>query len=152
MNKVILIGNVTADAELRVLSNGGNVANLRLATNDRWTDKEGVKHDDTEYHTLVVYGKLADIAGKYCPKGKQIMVEGALVTRKWTDKNGVDRYTTEIKVSNLELLGGAGATPRAVTSPATAPFAPTPAATPRKIAPAIVSTASADGFDNDIPF
>ncbi|EAX1526726.1 single-stranded DNA-binding protein, partial [Salmonella enterica] len=100
VNKVILVGNLGQDPEVRYMPNGGAVANLSLATSDTWTDKQtGDKKERTEWHRVVLYGKLAEIASEYLRKGSQVYIEGALRTRKWTDQSGVEKYTTEVVVS-----------------------------------------------------
>lgn len=100
LNKVELIGNLGADPELRYLQNGGAVANLNIATSESWKDKTtGEKKEKTEWHRVVIFGKLAEIAGEYLRKGSKVFIEGALQTRKWQDQDGVDRYTTEIVVA-----------------------------------------------------
>lgn len=99
LNKVELIGNLGADPELRYLQNGGAVANLNIATSESWKDKTtGEKKEKTEWHRVVIFGKLAEIAGEYLRKGNKVFIEGSLQTRKWTDQQGVERYTTEINV------------------------------------------------------
>lgn len=111
VNKVILIGNLGRDPEVRYMPSGGAVANLSLATTDTWKDKQtGEQQERTEWHNLVFYGRLAEIAGEYLKKGSKIFVEGRLQTRKWQDKNsGQDRYTTEIIVNDMQMLDGRGA-------------------------------------------
>lgn len=106
LNKVELIGNLGADPELRYLQNGGAVANLNIATSESWNDKTtGEKKEKTEWHRVVIFGKLAEIAGEYLRKGSKVFIEGSLQTRKWQDQAGVDRYTTEINVGmNGRLL------------------------------------------------
>ena len=106
LNKVELIGNLGADPELRYLQNGGAVANLNIATSESWKDKTtGEKKEKTEWHRVVIFGKLAEIAGEYLRKGSKVFIEGSLQTRKWQDQAGVDRYTTEIVVAmNGRLL------------------------------------------------
>lgn len=100
LNKVELIGNLGADPELRYLQNGGAVANLNIATSESWKDKTtGEKKEKTEWHRVVIFGKLAEVAGEYLRKGSKVFIEGALQTRKWQDQAGVDRYTTEIVVA-----------------------------------------------------
>jgi single-strand DNA-binding protein len=107
INKVILIGNLGTDPEVRYMPNGGAVANLTIATSESWTDKEtNQKKTETEWHKLVIYKRLAEIAGQYLRKGSKIYVEGKLKTRKWQDNQGVDRYTTEIVVNELQMLDG----------------------------------------------
>lgn len=106
INKVILIGNLGKDPEVRQLPSGGAVANVTVATNEVWKDKQtGEQQERTEWHTVVFFGRLAEIAGEYLRKGRPVYVEGSLRTRKWQDKNGVDRYTTEIVASEMKLLG-----------------------------------------------
>jgi single-strand DNA-binding protein len=112
VNKVILVGNLGANPEMRFTQGGQAVANLRLATTERWTDKNGQKQEQTEWHRVVVWGKTAEIVGQYCTKGRQIYVEGRIRTRQWQDQQGQKRYSTEVVAQNVQLLGsrdGAGA-------------------------------------------
>ncbi len=104
VNKVILIGNLGKDPELRYTPNGAAVATFSIATNESWTDKEGVKHDETEWHNIVVWNRLAEICGQYLTKGKKIYVEGKLRTRSWEDQNKNKRYTTEVIVREMQML------------------------------------------------
>jgi len=124
VNKVILIGNLGADPETRFMPSGGAVANLRIATSESWKDKNtGEAQERTEWHTVVYFNRLAEIAGQYLKKGAKIYVEGSLRTRKWQDKNGVDRYTTEIVGAEMQMLdskGGAGASYSENTPPLSA--------------------------------
>ena len=107
VNKVILVGNLGKDPEVRYMPSGGAVANVTLATSEQWKDKQsGEQKERTEWHSVVFYQRLAEIAGEYLKKGSQIYVEGSLRTRKWQDKNGNDRYTTEIIASEMQMLGG----------------------------------------------
>lgn len=109
VNKVILVGSVGKDPEVRYMPDGGCVANISLATNSSWKDKNtGERREDTEWHRVVVYGKLAEIAGEYVKKSRLVYVEGRLKTRKWQDQSGADRYTTEIIADSLQLLGSNG--------------------------------------------
>jgi single-strand DNA-binding protein len=108
VNKVILIGNLGQDPELRSTPGGQSVCTLRLATADRYKDKDGNWVDRTEWHSVVVWGRTAENVNKYCKKGKQIYVEGRLTTRKWQDKEGKDRYTTEVVADTVQFLGGGG--------------------------------------------
>lgn len=108
VNKVILIGRLGQDPEVRYTSNGGAVANFSLATNESWTDKAGQKQERTEWHKVVVWGKLGELCGQYLSKGRQAFVEGRLQTREWTDKEGGKRYTTEIVAQNIQFLGAPG--------------------------------------------
>lgn len=106
VNKVILIGRLGKDPEIRATQNGGKVANLTLATSESWNNKQtGQREEKTEWHKLVAFGNTAEIMEKYLAKGSQIYVEGRLSTRKWTDKDNQDRYTTEITVDNMTMLG-----------------------------------------------
>ncbi len=109
VNKVILVGNLGKDPEVRYMPNGGAVANVTVATSEQWKDKQtGEQKERTEWHNVVFYQRLAEIVGEYLKKGSQIYVEGSLRTRKWQDKNGNDRYTTEIIASEMQMLGGRG--------------------------------------------
>lgn len=117
VNKVILVGNLGADPELRALSDGSSVCNLRIATTDSWKDKHsGDRRESTEWHRVVLYRGLAEIAGKYLRKGSQIYVEGRIRTRKWQDKNGADRYATEIEAAEMNMLGSKQASAKAEPS------------------------------------
>lgn len=106
VNKVILVGNLGNDPEVKYTNNGTAVANASLAVNESWKDKSGEKQERTEWVRLIFWSKLAEIAGEYLKKGSQIYVEGKLQTRKWQDRDGQDRYTTEVAVSDLQMLGG----------------------------------------------
>ena len=108
VNKVILVGNLGKDAELRATSGGNSVATFNLATTEVWNDKQGQKQEKTEWHRVVVWGKTAEALAQYLTKGKQVYVEGRIPTRKWEDKDGHDKFTTEIKADRLTLLGGGG--------------------------------------------
>ena len=106
VNKVILVGNLGKDPEVRYSPNGGAVANITLATSESWKDKTtGEKQEKTEWHRVVFFGRLAEIAGEYLKKGAQVYIEGRLQTRKWQDKEGKDRYTTEIVAGEMQMLG-----------------------------------------------
>lgn len=106
VNKVILVGNLGRDPEMRFMPNGEAVCNFSIATTDSWKDKAGVKQERTEWHNIVMYRKLAEIAGEYLKKGSSVYVEGRLQTRKWQTKEGQDRYTTEIIADSMQMLGG----------------------------------------------
>jgi single-strand DNA-binding protein len=108
VNKVILVGNLGRDAEMRFTPGGAAVATLNLATTEVWNDKAGQKQEKTEWHRIVLWGKTAESLNEYLTKGKQIYVEGRLQTRKWQDKDGQDKYTTEIRGDRIVLLGGGG--------------------------------------------
>lgn len=148
VNKVILIGNLGQDPEVRYMPNGNAVANVSLATSESWKDKNtGETQEKTEWHRVVFFRRLAEIVGEYVKKGSKIYVEGRLQTRKWQDNNGQDRYTTEIVADQMQMLdsrGGSaafegGRSSQQQSSPASAP-APAPA------------PAADEGFDDDIPF
>jgi single-strand DNA-binding protein len=108
VNKVILVGNLGANPELRYTQGQQAVANLRIATTERWTDKGGQRQEATEWHRVVVWGKQAEIVGQYLTKGRQVYVEGRIRTRQWQDQSGQKRYTTEIVAQNVQMLGGRG--------------------------------------------
>ena len=109
INKVILIGNLGQDPETKAMPSGTTVCNLRIATSESWKDKQtGETKEQTEWHTVAMFGRLAEIAGEYLRKGSQVYIEGRLRTRKWQDKNGNDRYTTEIVANEMQMLGGRG--------------------------------------------
>ena len=107
INKVIIVGNLGNNPEIRTMPNGEQIANISVVTSESWTDKNtGEKKTQTEWHRIVLYRRLAEIAGQYLHKGSQVYIEGRLKTRKWQDSNGQDRYTTEIQGDNLQMLGG----------------------------------------------
>ena len=109
VNKVILVGNCGKDPDTRYTPSGSAVTNISIATSEQWTDKQsGQKQERTEWHNVVFYNRLAEIAGEYLRKGSQVYVEGSLRTRKWQDKTGNDRYTTEIIANEMQMLGGRG--------------------------------------------
>jgi single-strand DNA-binding protein len=105
VNKVILVGNLGRDPETRYMPDGGAITNISVATTDVWKDKNGEKQEKTEWHRVAFFGKLAEIAGEYLKKGSQVYVEGRLQTRKWQDKDGADKYTTEIVADRMQMLG-----------------------------------------------
>ena len=145
VNKVILIGNLGADPETRYLPSGDAVTNIRIATTDSWKDKSGEKQEHTEWHRVAFFGKTAEIAGEYLKKGSPVYVEGRIRTRKWQDKEGQERYSTEIVADRMQLLGGraGGAEPMA-REPASAI-----AGSPK---PAAKKSGAFDEMDDDIPF
>ena len=150
VNKVILVGNLGRDPETRYTTGGDAVTNIRVATTDTWKDKNGEKQERTEWHTVVFFGRQAEIAGEYLKKGRQVYIEGRLQTRKWQDKEGQDRYTTEIVADRMQMLGsreGSGA-------PASDFTERTTAAEPRATAKAAGAPAkkNVDDLDDDIPF
>lgn len=141
VNKVILVGNLGANPEMRYTQGGQAVANLRLATTERWTDKNGQKQEQTEWHRVVVWGKQAEICGQYLTKGRQIYVEGRIRTRQWQDQQGQKRFTTEVVAQIVQMLGsraegGAPARDEPMGPPADEP----------------VTSEFGGGPDDDIPF
>ncbi|MFT5139381.1 MAG: single-strand DNA-binding protein [Rhodothermales bacterium] len=109
INKVILVGNLGKDPEIRYTAGGAAIANITIATSESWRDKQsGEKQEKTEWHRVVFFSRLAEIVGEYLKKGSQVYVEGRLQTRKWQDKSGQDRYTTEIVANEMQMLGGRG--------------------------------------------
>ena len=159
INKVILIGNLGADPETRAMPSGATVANLRIATSESWRDKQtGEQQERTEWHRVAFFGRLAEVAGEYLRKGSQVYVEGSLRTRKWQDKQGNDRYSTEIVGNDLQMLGGRGG---GAASASGAGAAASGAAAASGGAGAGASSESeesgggsgrGDDFDDDIPF
>ncbi len=111
VNKVILVGNLGANPEMRFTQGGQAVANLRIATTERWTDKNGQKQEATEWHRVVVWGKQAEIVGQYLTKGRQVYIEGRIQTRQWQDQQGQKRFTTEVVAQRVQMLGGRGDRP-----------------------------------------
>jgi len=151
VNKVILVGRLGKDPEVRYLPDGGAVCNITLATSETWKDKtSGEKQEKTEWHRVTFYRKLAEIAGEYLKKGREIYVEGRLETRKWTDKEGKDRYTTEIIANEMQMLGSrpSGGSEAMESGPKAAAAEPASSAKPA----AKKSGASFDDMDDDIPF
>ena len=177
VNKVIIVGNLGRDPEMRTFPSGDQVANVRIATTDRWRDKNtGENKEATEWHSVVFNGRLAEIVGQYLRKGSQVYVEGSLRTRKWTDQSGQERYTTEIRADTMQMLGsrqgmggqgggyddsgygdnggggggGYEAPRRAAPAPRPAPPAARPAPAPVAQPPRAAS--GFDDMDDDIPF
>lgn len=145
VNKVILIGNLGRDPEVRYMPSGDAMVNLSLATTDNWRDKSGEKQEKTEWHRVVMFGKVAEIAGEYLKKGSQAYFEGRLQTRKWTDKEGQERYTTEIVADRMQMLGSrSGGSARAMPDDQAPPSA--------KSATAAQSSGGIDDLEDDIPF
>jgi single-strand DNA-binding protein len=153
INKVILVGNLGQDPETRAMPSGKAVTNVRIATSDSWRDKQtGEQKEQTEWHTVVFFDRLAEIAAEYLRKGSQVYVEGRLRTRKWQDKSGNDRYSTEIIANEMQMLGGRGGQSGGAAAGSGARAAP--------VAHEELATASAgpstakgeDSLDDDIPF
>jgi single-strand DNA-binding protein len=134
LNRVMLIGRLGKDPETRYMPNGKAVSNFSIATSDKWK-KDGEAHEKTEWHNIVAFEKLGEIVGQYLKKGAQVFIEGKLQTRKWQDKEGKDRYSTEVVASQMQMLGGRPQQERTERSPSS------------DSAPA-----AADPFDDDIPF
>jgi single-strand DNA-binding protein len=156
INKVILIGNLGADPETRAMPSGSTVANLRVATSESWRDKQtGEQQERTEWHRVALFGRLAEIAGEYLKKGSQVYIEGSLRTRKWQDKQGNDRYSTEIIGDELQMLGGRGGGGGGAAAGAGGESGGRAAAGSTAATPAF-SEESGGGrgeeFDDDIPF
>ena len=183
VNKVIIVGNLGRDPEIRTFPSGDQVANVTIATTDKWKDKQsGEMREATEWHRVVFNGRLAEIAGQYLRKGSQVYVEGSLRTRKWTDQAGVEKYSTEIRADQMQMLGsrqgmggqGGGGqqgggyddgggyggdqgggfeqTPRRAAPPAQRPPAPAPRPAPQAPASAPRAASGFDDMDDDIPF
>ena len=171
VNKVIIVGNLGKDPEMRSFPSGDQVANVTIATTDKWKDKQtGDMKEATEWHRVVFNGRLAEIVGQYLRKGSQVYVEGSLRTRKWVDQSGAEKYTTEIRADQMQMLGsrqgmgapgpaaGEGSYGGAYEAPrqAAAPASRMPAAAPRPApAPAATPSRASSGFDDmddDIPF
>src|SRR5512137_2045929 len=153
VNKVILIGNLGRDPETRYTADGAAITNITIATSDRWKDKaSGEMKESTEWHRVAFFGRLAEIAGEYLKKGRPVYVEGRLRTRKWQDKDGQDRYTTEIVAENMQMLGsreGMGGGAPDFEGGSEEPRAPARSA-PSK--PAAKPASSMADMDDDIPF
>lgn len=154
VNKVILVGRLGKDPETRYMTSGEAVTTVSLATSDTWKDKSGEKQEKTEWHNLVFYNrggyKLAEIAGEYLKKGSQVYIEGKLQTRKWQTKEGQERYTTEIIVNEMQMLGSKserGGSFEVVDKPA-----PAASGAPDAAKPAPAKGGGFDNFDDDIPF
>lgn len=160
VNKVIIVGNLGRDPEMRTFPSGDRVANVTIATTDRWKDKtSGEMKEATEWHRVVFNGRLAEIAGEYLRKGSQVYVEGSLRTRKWTDQSGAEKYTTEIRADQMQMLGKregmggpgpmddeGGGQPRRAAAPQR------PAGAPAQRPAASKPATGFDDMDDDIPF
>ena len=173
VNKVIIVGNLGRDPEMRTFPSGDQVANVTIATTDKWKDRQtGEMKEATEWHRVVFNGRLAEIAGQYLRKGSQVYVEGSLRTRKWTDQNGVEKYSTEIRADQMQMLGsrqgmggpqggghddggyggGEEQAPRRAPAPRAPMAAPAPRPVPQAPAPAPRAASGFDDMDDDIPF
>lgn len=143
INKVIIIGNLGADPEVRYMPSGGAVATINVATSEIWKDKQsGANQERTEWHRIVLYNKLGEIAGEYLKKGSKVFIEGKLRTRKWQDKSGQDRYTTEIAADEMQMLDSRGTGASTPNMPNEQFHQPAPVEAGGKM----------DEFDDDIPF
>ena len=150
VNKVILIGNLGNDPDIRYTGSGAAVANISLATAESWKDREtGEQQERTEWHRVVFFGRLAEIVGEYLKKGSQIYVEGRLQTRKWQDKEGNDRYTTEIVANEMQMLGSRGSGGGSSSYDQTPARDDTP---PAASSSGKQKSTDKDDFDDDIPF
>ena len=162
VNKVILIGNLGKDPEVRYMPSGSAICNIGIATSRSWKDKtSGERQEETEWHRVALFDRMAEVAGEYLKKGKSVYIEGRLKTRKWTDKDGVEKYTTEVIADRMELLGGresggaggaggAGGGDDMGSTPAPRSAPPQRAAPAAK--PAAKSSTGFDDMDDDIPF
>jgi single-strand DNA-binding protein len=148
LNKVILIGNLGADPETRAMPSGMTVANLRVATSESWRDKQsGEQQERTEWHRVALFGRLGEVAAEYLRKGSQVYIEGQLRTRKWQDKQGADRYSTEIVANEMLMLGG-----RSAGASAAAPEPRDRPETAESVDRAEPAARGGTDFDDDIPF
>ena len=167
VNKVIIVGNLGKDPEMRSFPNGDQIANVTIATTDKWKDKtSGEMKEATEWHRVAFNGRLAEIVGQYLRKGSQVYVEGSLRTRKWTDQSGVEKYTTEIRADQMQMLGsrqgmggqggnqddgGGNYEPQRQSAPPSRAPAPAARQAPAP-APSRAPTSGFDDMDDDIPF
>lgn len=154
VNKVILMGNLGRDPEVRFMPNGDAVCNFSIATTDSWKDKAGERQEKTEWHNIVMYRRLAEIAGEYLKKGRSVYLEGRLQTRKWQTKEGQDRYTTEVIADSMQMLGGRDGAPAQESQPSSQheakdEFDQTPS---RNNQSGSSNISSFDEFEDDIPF
>lgn len=155
LNKVMLIGNLGRDPEIRFLPNGDPVANFSIATSEKWKDKQGQAQEKTEWHNIVMFGKVAEIAGQYLKKGSPVYLEGKLQTRKWQDKNtGQDRYSTEVVADVMKMLGGRDqqGAPAQQSQQAPAPQQPAQAGALNQPPNRNAARANDDFDESDIPF
>jgi single-strand DNA-binding protein len=156
VNKVILIGNLGRDPETRYTTGGDAVTNLRIATTETWKDKSGEKQEKTEWHTVVLFGRQAEVAGEYLKKGRPVYIEGRLQTRKYTDKEGVEKYSTEIVADRMQLLGSRDGGGGSSSGDTDFGSGPAPGGAPAKSGGGAAKGGGAkpktDDFDDDIPF
>ena len=160
VNKVILIGNLGKDPEVRYAPSGSAICNIALATSRSWKDKTtGERQEETEWHRVVFFDRMAEVAGEYLKKGKSVYIEGRLKTRKWTDKEGAEKYTTEIMADKMEMLGsreagagGGGSSDDMGSAQAASPRSAPPARSAPAPKPAAKTSTGFDDMDDDIPF
>ena len=155
VNKVILVGNLGRDPEMRYMPSGDAIASFSVATTDTWKDKSGAKQERTEWHRISMFGKQAEIAGQYLKKGSSVYIEGRLQTRKWTDKEGQERQTTEVVADRMQMLGGRGGNAFEVMDDENDAPQQRPASRPQQQQSAGKPAGSGSGFDDfedDIPF
>ena len=150
VNKVILIGNLGRDPEVRYMPSGDAVANISIATTETWKDKNGEKQEKTEWHRVAMFGKTAEVAGEYLKKGSQVYIEGRLETRKWTDKEGQERTTTEVRADRMQMLGSRSGGSERMAPPED--DAPRAAAAPAKKSGGAAKGSSLEDLEDDIPF
>jgi single-strand DNA-binding protein len=149
INKVIIVGNLGGDPETRYMPSGSAVTNLTVATNESWKDKAtGEQKDRTEWHKVAMFNRLAEVAAEYLRKGSQVYIEGKLRTRKWQDKSGQDRWTTEIVADEMQMLGGRGGSSGSGGGGGSAPMSSASDSAPSSAPP----QPGPDDFDDDIPF
>ena len=152
VNKVILVGNLGRDPEVRYTPDNSAITNVSIATTDVWRDKSGEKQERTEWHRVAFFGKLAEIAGEYLKKGSQVYVEGRLQTRKWQDKEGQERYTTEIVADRMQMLGSRGGMGMGDAADMEAPPPASRQGAPARSAAPARSGSKFDDLEDDIPF
>ena len=158
VNKVILIGNLGKDPEVRYAPSGSAICNIALATSRSWKDKTtGERQEETEWHRVVFFDRMAEVAGEYLKKGKSVYIEGRLKTRKWTDKEGAEKYTTEIMADKMEMLGsreagGGGGSDDMGSAQVASPRSAPPARSAPAPKPAAKTSTGFDDMDDDIPF
>lgn len=159
INKVILVGNLGNDPEVRYANNGNAIANISIATSESWKDRNtGEQQEKTEWHRVVMFNRLGEIAGEYLKKGSQVYIEGKLQTRKWQDNSGQDRYTTEIVANEMQMLGGRGGSDAGSgggyqpQQPAQQPMGQSQQSSAQSNAPQSNAPQPSNDFDDDIPF
>lgn len=154
LNQAQIIGHLGRDPEIRYMPNGNAVANLAIATTEKWKDKEGNKQEATEWHRVSVFDKLAEVCGEYLRKGSLVYISGKIKTRKYTDKDGVEKYATEIQANEMKMLGGKpdGQQPQRQAAPQQQAPRPAPPAPARQAPPPRPAPSGFDDMDDDIPF